>query len=118
MASTQEGTSKVYAITREGDDFLPENAVWTCKWGPIEAQCGHINDDIRNKKCTKCGFARSASIAHVGKRLDEGVKGRCWEICGIENDGTEVWTYDLFVQEMNFGLYISIIKLPFGRLFR
>ncbi|ENH64016.1 hypothetical protein FOC1_g10002619 [Fusarium oxysporum f. sp. cubense race 1] len=100
MASKQEGTSKVYAITREGNDFVPENAVWTCKWGPIEAQCGHINDDIRNKKCTKCGFARSAAFSHVGKRPDEGVKGRCWEICGIENDGTEVWTYD-FIRARN-----------------
>ncbi|KAJ0139938.1 Cytochrome P450 monooxygenase gsfF [Fusarium oxysporum f. sp. albedinis] len=73
MASTQEGTSKVYAITREGDDFVPENAVWTLHqmWF-----------------CTLC-FNRT--------RLEEayeGVKGRCWEICSIENDGTEVWTYD------------------------
>jgi hypothetical protein len=102
MASAQSVDQSVYATTKEGDDFIPKTAKWTCKFGPTEAQCGEINNDITKKKCERCGFIRSDAVAHVGERLDEGAKGRCWEICEIEDDGTEVWTYR-FHREENEG---------------
>ncbi|KAF5595949.1 hypothetical protein FPCIR_4215 [Fusarium pseudocircinatum] len=93
MTSAQSVDQNVYATTKEGDDFIPKTAKWTCKFGPTVAQCGEINNDITKKKCKRCGAVRSDAVAHVGERLDEGVKGSCWQICEIEDDGTEVWTY-------------------------
>ncbi|KAF5628895.1 hypothetical protein F52700_7988 [Fusarium sp. NRRL 52700] len=100
MASAQSSNQNVYAITKEGDDFIPETAKWTCKYGPTMAQCGWINNDIKIKRCVQCNAIRSDAVAHIGERLDEGAKGRCWQICEIKDDGTEVWTYD-FRRERN-----------------
>lgn len=94
MAAAQSGDQNVYILTQEGDDFIPETAKWTCKSGPTESQCGHVNKDISNKICERCHKIRSNAVAHVGERLDEGLKGRCWEIRGVTAYGAEVWTYE------------------------